>query len=308
MKEERETIQEILEITKKRPYPTKETIHLARFVDSCFYVIEKVKNEELRKKNETQRIRREKEFQERIKLEELRKTKELEEAAPSPNQELPPEIKNYGIPTLKELGIADVPSPNVLPKREYVLQIYNNQLGILIEKEKNGKYMYKVVEPYIEDSILKNTQEMYKKEFERDNTLFDNPSFIKRAAEKIANKSNIPFSEMLPSKIKYYLERDILGAGVLDPLLYDEKVKTILCDGPNKAVKIKYDDLGIMPTNINITNNEDITRFIKRLGNVTGKTINEQNPILDINFEGFRFEGTIGIGGGNSKITIWRVK
>ncbi len=318
-KEEQETLAEILRLTKKEPYPTKETIHLARFVNACFYVIEDVKRKEEEKKEELKR-RKQAEEQELIRrTQQETRRKELESLAPSPNRESeePPLLDVPEIPTLHQLGLEEIPSPEQKPvlqkistplaKREYVLKLYDSQVGILVEKEENGSYMYKVVEPYMEKNILQKVKEMYGKEFERDNSLFDNQAFLKKAAEKISNKLGIPFSEMLPQKIHYYLERDILGAGIFDPLLYDEKVKSILCDGPNKTLKIEYADLGAMETNLTIEKNEDLNRFLKRIAIASGKTINDTNPLLEVTFQGLKFEGIMGLGGGNSRLSIKRI-
>lgn len=308
MKEQRETVAQILQLVEKKPYPTKETVHLAHFLESCFFVIEDVKRQELIKKQEQERIRKQKEEELRKKAEERERQKELEATAPVPENslELPPLIE---IPTLAELGLEDIPSPKKIPleKREYVLQIYENPVGVLVEKESDGTYQYKLIEPNIEQSILDKAREMYGKEFERDNSLFDDQAFLKRVAEKVTNRLGIAYTDLIPQKIHYFLERDILGAGNFDPLLYDPKIKEIVCEGVNKNIKVNYNDLGIMETNVNITSNEDLNQFIKRLASASGKIISEQNPILETTFEGFKFEGTIGLGGASSRITIKRL-
>ena len=149
---------------------------------------------------------------------------------------------------------------------------------------------------------------MYGKEFERDNSLFDDQAFLKRLAEKVTNKLGLAYTDLIPQKIHYFLERDILGAGIFDPLLYDPKIKQITCEGINKPIKINYADLGNIQTNLQVSDNEILIHFIKRLANAAGKIVNEQNPILDTTFEGFKFEGTIGIGGNSSRIIIRKLE
>ena len=36
LREERQTVVEILELTKKQPYSSKEAVHLSRFIEACF--------------------------------------------------------------------------------------------------------------------------------------------------------------------------------------------------------------------------------------------------------------------------------
>lgn len=304
--EAEQTIQDILDLTKKRPYPTKETIHLARFVDACFYVIEDLKSKDEQTKQEEKQKKEVKEAEKQRKILEEQRKKELEALAPSPEANELPLLEVPELPSINDFHLEEAPSPGVA-KREYVLQLYQNPVGILVEKEQDGSYQYNAIEPYIEKRIIEKAKEMYGKEFERDNSLFDNQTFIKRVTEKVTNKLGLPFSELLPQKIQYYLERDILGAGPFDPLLYDERIKTILCEGPDRAIKVDYTDFGSMNTNVTISN-EDLNRFLKRLAIAAGKTINEQNPILEIDFQGLRFEGIMGIGGGNSRVTIRRLE
>ncbi len=304
--EAEQTIQDILDLTKKRPYPTKETIHLARFVDACFYVIEDLKSKDEQTKQEEKQKKEVKEAEKQRKILEEQRKKELEALAPSPEANELPLLEVPELPSINDFHLEEAPSPGVA-KREYVLQLYQNPVGILVEKEQDGSYQYNAIEPYIEKRIIEKAKEMYGKEFERDNSLFDNQTFIKRVTEKVTNKLGLPFSELLPQKIQYYLERDILGAGPFDPLLYDERIKTILCEGPDRAIKVDYTDFGSMNTNVTISN-EDLNRFLKRLAIAAGKTINEQNPILEIDFQGLHFEGIMGIGGGNSRVTIRRLE
>ncbi len=47
---------------------------------------------------------------------------------------------------------------------------------------------------------------------------------------------------------------------------------------------------------------------MQRIGNATGKPISKDSPALNTTFQGLRFEGVMGIGGANSRLTVRRVK
>lgn len=316
LKEERETLSEVLKLAERKPYPDEQTVHLARFVDSCFFVIEEVKRKELQEKEERLQKKRLLEEEKLRKQQELQRKKALEVEAPSPSSDLPPPMNP---PELPALNINEIPTPlNNLPnlnevpsppkqleKREYVLSLYNNPVGILVEKE-NDIYVYHVVEPNIDKYIIDTAKSMYGKDLEKNTSLFEDSSFIARLSEKIANRTKTTNSDILKQKLLYYLQRDILGAGVLDPLLYDEKVKNIYIDSPNKNIRVDYDNLGQMNTNIIILDNTIINRLLQRLAIVAGMKFDEKNPILDISFQGLKFESLIGQGGNNTKVTIRR--
>ncbi len=300
LKEQRNILEEIDYLTQKKPYPDKNSVHLARFVDACFKVTENVKLEEIKFKEEKIRLRQQEEFEQRKKAEEIAKKQALEIEAPSPISELSSSL--------------EVPSPNSsLPeipsdKKEYVLQIYDSQVGILIEKNPEGKYFYQAVEPSLNSDFLDKAKEMFGKEIEKDNSLLDNKNYIQKITEKTAFKLNVPMNSLLPQQLHYYLERDLLGGNKFDPLLYDEKIKTIYCEGPMKPIKIEYENFGTIETNITITDNETLVKFLKRLLIAIGKVYNESNPIIDLTIQGLKFEGIIGLGGTNTKLTIRRVQ
>ena len=293
LKQEKETMAEILSLTQKKEYDQK-SVQLYRFVDSCFAVVGEVKQKELRKKEEALRRWREQNEAGKRKADEETRQKALEAEAPSPEM----------LPNL----VLEAPSPETPQgNREYVLQIYHSPVGILVDKDNTGKYTYHVIEPYLDKKIPEEVYTLYGRDFEKDNSLFDNDTYMARIAEKISSRRRIPFTDMLPQQIRYYLERDILGAGPFDPLLYDERVKAIYCDGPHKPVRVDYADLGIMKTNVTIASNDILNRFLKRLATGSGTVIDTVNPILNISFQGLKFEGTMGMGGAATKLTIRRL-
>jgi hypothetical protein len=317
LKEDRELLSEVIKLTEKRPYPDKETIHLAKFIDACFCGFEEAKKKELQEKEE---ILRKKQLQEAERLrrkQELQRKQELETEAPSPMElpsDVPPPLLGLKSLTFEAPSPPDLPSLDEIPsppsktsqKREYVLQIYNNPVGVFVDKE-NNIYTYHSIEPVIKKSIIEQAKSMYGQDLEKNPSLFSDQAFFQRLSDKVANKtksSNIP---MFTQKLLYFLQRDIIGAGPFDPLLYDEKIKAIYCDGPNKTIRIDYDNLGQMNTNIIIPENTTITTLLKRLALAAGKRFDEKNPILDITFQGLRFEALIGQGGTNTKVTIRRL-
>ena len=304
-KKKRETIAEILQIAKKQPYPSKDAVHLARFIDSCFAVIHEKKKEELKWKEEENK-RRHVEALKRIE-EEKRKKKEaeLEAMAPSPEgMEAPPELEAPNpeeIPAPQgELAPPDAvlaapgePPAASLGKREYAINMYNAPVGVLVDQEE-GKYEYKIIEPAVDPRLIEMARKLFGKSLRRDNSLFDNANFMNKVAERTAVKSRMKFNPIIVPGLRYYLERDLIGGGKLDPILYDNKVKKVIVEGPGKNIKVDYADLGEMPTNVMFDSKEEINKILKRVANATGKLLDENNPMLNVTFQGLHFTGVIG--------------
>lgn len=311
LKNERETIEKILSLANKKPYPTKETTHLATFISYCFYSIESVKRQELAEKLAKEKQKEWEEAEIRRKKEEEIKLKSLEMEAPIPQalqlgdlNELELEVPSLpGTPIITTPKVIEQPK-EISFRTEYVLNIYDTPIGVLIEKDDYQKYKYHIIEPHFDQQIVENAKKKYAKDFEKNNSLFDDHNFI----AKILNKTSSKTDEISKRNLKYYLERDILGAGKIDPFLYDDKINTIKIEGLNKKIKVKIEGFEEMESNISINDNKDINKLMERVGQATHIPINNNNPILDVKFQGLKFEGVLGLGDKTSKLTIRRLK
>ncbi|NIO22046.1 MAG: type IV secretory pathway protein [Candidatus Aenigmarchaeota archaeon] len=81
-------------------------------------------------------------------------------------------------------------------------------------------------------------------------------------------------------KLKYYLVRDLINYGKIDPFMHDYMVEDISCDGPDIPVYIWHRQRESIPTNVVFEEN-DLNSFIVRLAYLAGKHINIANPMLD---------------------------
>lgn len=284
MKREDQTIAEILSITQKKPYPTKDATHLATFLEACFEIEhnKRVLIEHKRKVAEAEKIRTE---QERIRKEqEIQRLKQIEATAPVPIPE----------------------APKILGKKEYVINIYKRPVGILVEKDQHDKFEYHAIQPHMAPPAMEYI-EGYLSKFKEKPELLDDYKLLTDIAKKAYAKAGETFNEHSTDKVAYYLQRDTIGTGAIDPLIFDENVQTIFVDGPKKPVQVEYSNYGKIKTNITYKDNEEINRLIKRLAQETHKVVNMDNPILDVTLQGLKIESTLGIGGANSRITIRRL-
>ena len=281
---EDQTIAEILSVTRKQPYPTKDATHLATFLEACFEVEhnKRIKKEHKKKVAEAEKRRA---IQEKLRKEqEAQKLKQIEAAAPVPIPE----------------------APKVLDKKEYVINIYKRPVGILVEKDQHDKFEYHAVQPHIAPPAMEYV-EGYLEKFKEKPQLLDDYKLLTEIAKKAYAKAGETFNDHSTDKVAYYLQRDTLGTGPIDPLVFDENVQTIFVDGPKKPVQVEYSNYGKIKTNIVYQDNEHINRLIRRLASETHKVVNMDNPILDVTVQGLKIESTLGIGGANSRITIRRL-
>ncbi len=83
------------------------------------------------------------------------------------------------------------------------------------------------------------------------------------------------------SKIGYYIERDLLGYGKLDPIFRDENVEDISCNGPRKPVYVWHRKYESLPTNIVFNSEDELDEYVLKLAHMAGKHISVAYPILD---------------------------
>jgi len=86
-------------------------------------------------------------------------------------------------------------------------------------------------------------------------------------------------------KVKYYLERDIAGFGIIDPLMHDPNIEDVSCSGIKTPLYIWHRKYDSIPVNIQFED-EKLNNFVSRIVFRAGKTISSAFPISDLALEG----------------------
>jgi flagellar protein FlaI len=87
-------------------------------------------------------------------------------------------------------------------------------------------------------------------------------------------------------KILYYLERDLVGYGKIDPLMRDPFIEDISCLGINKPVYLWHRKYENTRTNIVFSDEEELDDFITKVVHRQGKHVSIAHPIVDITLPG----------------------
>jgi Type IV secretory pathway, VirB11 components, and related ATPases involved in archaeal flagella biosynthesis len=83
------------------------------------------------------------------------------------------------------------------------------------------------------------------------------------------------------NKLIYYLERELFGYGVLEPLMKDQKIEDIQIPSPNVPARVVHSDYGKMVTNVILDENE-LDLYIEKLVYKSGKSVSMFKPMLSI--------------------------
>ncbi len=189
------------------------------------------------------------------------------------------ELKSLTARLKMEIGKQILTSYPVIPPYAYVV-IYNDPA--------TGRKFYEVVEPPLNEdenqklrlisNILMNEIDV---EFSELTTKEERASYLKKKVQEIIKKYRIPVSEESLKKILYYVERDFAGLGKIEPLMCDDEIEDISCDGPGIPVYVWHRRYESMPTNVIFESAEELDAFVIKLAQRCGKYISIAQPLLD---------------------------
>ncbi len=175
--------------------------------------------------------------------------------------------------------------------------------------EKQGEvYTYKVKEPEINLEVLDKVEQNLNKRLQKDSSLVTNQKFIKneiiRAFKQL--RENYTLEDIY--NIRYYLIRNYIGLGKIEPLLCDKSIVSIQSDGVNKPVTVLYKPLNQkIKTNIIFKTKEELESFIESIAERTNQEISEGNPVLNASLNDLKIQAILSTGVLEPKFTISKI-
>jgi len=113
--------------------------------------------------------------------------------------------------------------------------------------------------------------------------------YLEELAKRAASEFKIRVDERAWRKVMYYLRRDLLGYGKLDPLFADPFIEDIHVDGPG-SVWIWHARWESLRTDITLSE-EELDVYVQRLSSLVGKPVSYADPVLEGMLpEGYRLE------------------
>jgi len=188
-------------------------------------------------------------------------------------------LRHWGIPE----GYAELETYPLNPPFSYACTAQN---------EDTAEYLYVVDEiPLTKEEReaykrLRNILEYELKAPEPDETLVE--SFHKQVPDILANHQKA--FEGIPQigirKILYYLERDLIGYGKIDALMFDPYVEDVSCSGVNKPIYLWHRKYENIKTSVVFRDEEELNDFIMKVVHRAGKHVSIAYPIVDLPLPG----------------------
>jgi flagellar protein FlaI len=190
------------------------------------------------------------------------------------------------------------PFVEVIQLEEYPLKIY----AAVTKEEGREGYTYAVIEPSLseaEKARLVDLKRLLVDELDVDLKSIQTPEkaerYLSTKVRELAKKYGYKIHPPAMTKLLYYLNRDFIHLGKIEPLMRDKQIEDISCDGSGIPIYIWYRDYESIPTNIVFDTDEELDTYVSKLAYSAGKHVSLAEPIVDASLpDGSRLHLTFG--------------
>ncbi len=139
--------------------------------------------------------------------------------------------------------------------------------------QKNEKQQLKEIKTYLRIEVDVNLKEIETQEKAK--------NYLREKAKETIETHRIKIPKESIDKLVYYIIRDFIGYGKIDPLMKDHLIEDISADGVNIPIYVWHRTHESLPTNIVFETETELDSFIIRLAYLASKSISIASPMLD---------------------------
>ena len=201
----------------------------------------------------------------------------------------------------KGSGITEIPkieNPNIELVDLYPVYEPYSYIRVTFNSE-NSEYVLETLEPRLTEEegkllrLVKDTLERTLGYEWQKLTTFDKDRYLREAVDSFFQTRGIRVDQTSRRKIGYFIIRDFVGYGPIDPLMRDENVEDISCDGVAVPLFLFHRKFESIRTQLRFEDEESLNSFVVALAQRCGKQISVSSPILDgTTPEGHRVQAT----------------
>ena len=170
---------------------------------------------------------------------------------------------------------------------------------VLFDKRDYSRFYY-VVEPKAtkqETEDLNTIKEVLQRALNINKETLDESQedFLKQAVDDILDSYRLKSRKSNRDKIHYYIERDLIGYGLIETMMRDPNIEDVSCDGPGVEIFVYHRRFESLRTNIMWEDELELEQYIIRMAQRCGKHISIAEPLLDATLmDGSRIVMTLG--------------
>ncbi|GEM_PF-3363363 len=230
---------------------------------------------------------------------EMQKEQVLQQSAPAPTM-----IAPAPLPTTAPPVAVTVPQ-GIEPPIALIVDAESKKPIVTVAIQND---MYMINEPALAPEEI-NMVTWLRKKFAGKEKKLSNKRKLSRKIWKSAKKMHFSMQKNDENeylKMKYYLVKHVLQYGWIEPLLHDELITKIICEGENiPLIVIRKDKT--FKTNITYPSADHINRFLSRFAERAYKKVTEKSPIFDFTANGYHIEGSLKTMTTSARFTLTKV-
>ncbi len=200
-------------------------------------------------------------------------------------------------------GSVITPIPPVDPEIFDTIEIYPitrpYTFARILYNKKEYEYIYEAIEPPLNDAtakLVKDVSETLEKTIKYEwfiTSIKDKERYLKDSVSTFLESRDIKIDDLSKQKLMYYIVRNFINYQKIDPLIMDEEIEDISCDGVKVPIYIFHKKYGSIKTSLMFKDDNELNSFIVYLGQRCSKQISVSEPILDgTTIEGHRVQAT----------------
>jgi archaeal flagellar protein FlaI len=105
--------------------------------------------------------------------------------------------------------------------------------------------------------------------------------YLEKNIKVLLNELRIKLSQESYLKIMYYIYRDFVGLGKIEPLMHDYFIEDVECNGTGYPIYIVHRKYRNLKTNIIFKEVKQLSSFVEKLAERSGQYISYATPLLD---------------------------
>lgn len=106
-------------------------------------------------------------------------------------------------------------------------------------------------------------------------------SYIEGKLNDLIIELGIDVTEKQHQKILYYLYRDFVGLGRVEPFMHDPYIEDLGCDGIGTPIFAVHSEFGSVKTNVVYDSGDELENLVIKLAERCGRYVSYANPLLD---------------------------
>lgn len=111
----------------------------------------------------------------------------------------------------------------------------------------------------------------------RENTI----KYLQKKIDELLTELGISLEEERHSKLMYFIYRDYVGLGKIEPFMHDPYIEDLGADGTGVPIFAVHSEFGSVKTTVKFDEEEKLKNLVVKLAERCGKYVSYANPLLD---------------------------